>query len=482
MATVPPTWATISPGEFSTAGGSADSVNNYEAVFLPAGTADSITMTVRATNIAGDGVPNTGDGTDQDFALTCYNCIQSPTFSMSLPTTQVALCQPDDAVYDVSIGSILGFSDPVSLTTVGEPVGTTVTFSQNPVTPTTPPTDLMMTVGNTAAAAAGSYSISITGTAGVEIKNRDVGLDIFAASPNGPGLTSPADMATLVDLQPTFEWVAESNAQSYLVEVSDDPGFGTILLSTTVNTPANTAVFSAELPSNTELYWRVTANNACGGNLSAVQSFTTVPLPGDCQLGASPMMVQDYTFEADAEGWTSGSNQGADTWALSTANPQAGGSTQHWHVDDQSTTSDTFLTSPVVTLPTGASPLTFQFWNMQQLEDRTGGGCWDAGILEIAVDGGPFQQVDNSLLLTDPYDGEINAGPLDGSQGWCGDPQPYLNSIVDIDAMAGSDVQFRFRLSTDGSVGRPGWDIDEIQIQGCEMPDTGLIFEDGFEN
>ena len=56
----------------SATGGSSDEINNTEGVFLNDQPADSITFTVSATNIAGDGVPNTGDGTDQDFALVIY--------------------------------------------------------------------------------------------------------------------------------------------------------------------------------------------------------------------------------------------------------------------------------------------------------------------------------------------------------------------------------------------------------------------------
>jgi hypothetical protein len=57
----------------SQSGGAADSRNNMESVWLPAGTTGTFTITVRASNIAGDGVPNAGDGTDQDFALLIYN-------------------------------------------------------------------------------------------------------------------------------------------------------------------------------------------------------------------------------------------------------------------------------------------------------------------------------------------------------------------------------------------------------------------------
>ncbi len=60
-------------GANSVTGGTADIRNNTEAVFLPAGTTGSYSITVRATNIAGDGVPGNADLTDQDFALYVYN-------------------------------------------------------------------------------------------------------------------------------------------------------------------------------------------------------------------------------------------------------------------------------------------------------------------------------------------------------------------------------------------------------------------------
>ena len=56
----------------STTGGSPDGINNTEGIFLNDQPSDTITFTVTAANIAGDGVPNIGDGTDQDFALVIY--------------------------------------------------------------------------------------------------------------------------------------------------------------------------------------------------------------------------------------------------------------------------------------------------------------------------------------------------------------------------------------------------------------------------
>jgi hypothetical protein len=62
-------------GGWSTTGGSADPMNNTEAVFLqPAQHGGSISVEVLATDINSDALPNAGDDTDQDFALVCYNC------------------------------------------------------------------------------------------------------------------------------------------------------------------------------------------------------------------------------------------------------------------------------------------------------------------------------------------------------------------------------------------------------------------------
>ena len=60
----------------------------------------------------------------------------SPDFTVSvpLPATQ-SVCAPTDAVYTVNTGAVLGFTSPITLSSTGQPAGTTVTFSPNPVTP-----------------------------------------------------------------------------------------------------------------------------------------------------------------------------------------------------------------------------------------------------------------------------------------------------------------------------------------------------------
>ncbi|WP_306580706.1 S8 family serine peptidase [Dokdonella sp.] len=60
---------------WSKTGGSADGRNNMEAVFLQSAQhGGQVSVEVLASDINSDALPNSGDGTDQDFALVCYNC------------------------------------------------------------------------------------------------------------------------------------------------------------------------------------------------------------------------------------------------------------------------------------------------------------------------------------------------------------------------------------------------------------------------
>ena len=45
------------------------------------------------------------DATDQDFALVCYNCAQTPTLSLNVTPASLEMCAPDDAVYKLDVGS-----------------------------------------------------------------------------------------------------------------------------------------------------------------------------------------------------------------------------------------------------------------------------------------------------------------------------------------------------------------------------------------
>jgi hypothetical protein len=81
-------------GPNSAEGGDPDFRNSVESVFIlpnliPEGVAGNFTITVRAANIAGDGVPGNGNPADQDFALVIYN-ITAPIEPPPVPVITAA--------------------------------------------------------------------------------------------------------------------------------------------------------------------------------------------------------------------------------------------------------------------------------------------------------------------------------------------------------------------------------------------------------
>jgi subtilisin family serine protease len=457
---------------WSATGGSADNLNNLENVFILNPTGGAIDITINAAAINADGIPFVGDGTDQDFALICSNCALQADFTLSAPGTQ-SVCAPANAVYAINVGQILGYTDPVTLSVSGNPGGTAVNFSTNPVVP---PGSSTMTVSNTGAASGGSYSMTVTGTAaGPNVKNRTADLNLFTAAPSAPALNLPANNATNVVVGPTLVWTAAPEGGTYIVEVATDAGF-TNVVATASGIIGTQHTVTPALNTNTRYFWRVRGSNTCGaGSFAATFSFVTVPAPGDCSAGATATSLFTEGFEAGAPGWTSSGT--GNSWAASSVRVHGGATS--WNAVDPIIVSDQLLVSPPIILPAAnQSPITLQFWNYQSFEDRTG-GCWDGGVLDVTNNGGSTWTRLEAQLLTDPYDGPFGTNnPLVGQNGWCGDPQNWLNSIVDVGAWAGQTVQFRWRLVSDTSVGREGWYIDDVRIRSC----VGAMFEDGFES
>jgi hypothetical protein len=110
------------------------------------------------------------------------------------------------------------------------------------------------------------------------------------------------------------------------------------------------------------------------------------------------------------------------------------------------------------------------------MEPNTSGGCWDAGLLEISTNGGStFTQIAGSAMLTDPYNGAIGANnPAVGLQGWCGDPQAYLRSVVDLTSLAA--VEFRF--GGEGTPASGSIQIADVRFQEKAVSEP-LILSDG---
>ena len=156
--------------EFSVTGGSADTKNNYEAVFLPAGTTGDLVITITATNIAGDGVPNSGDDTDQDFGLVCSNCSQAPSFTLTSTASGAEVCAGTEFDAPLTIGQIQNYTTDVNLAASGNPAGSTAAVNPPVVTP---PGSATLSVTSDTTVVPGDYTVTVTGTSGAITKSID---------------------------------------------------------------------------------------------------------------------------------------------------------------------------------------------------------------------------------------------------------------------------------------------------------------------
>jgi subtilisin family serine protease len=467
----------------SSAGGTADNRNNVENVFV-ADASGTVTIRIRATNLPGDGIPNSGGATDQDFALVCRNCVEGAGFALSATPSALSICAPEDAQFDIGVESVLGDTQPVTLSVSGQPAGTTAVFTTNPVIPTG---TSALVIGNTGAAAPGAYELQLTGTSPDQTSTLTRALSITTAAATAPLLQSPADGANNVPYSPDFIWAAAPQAETYLFELAADEAFLDIVDQTTIT--GTSYATSVLLDSNATYYWRVTPNNACGiGGASVIFSFTTQPAPGDCSAGAVPTFVFAEDFSGGLGAFATTGSTGASTWSISTARPGPGSGGNAALAVDIATVSEQMLISPPVELPADQLPLTLQFSNDQEIEDESASACYDGAVLDISTDAGAtWTQVPSSLLMTQPYTGPVStawSSPIAGLQAWCGDPEPWARSIVDLSGYAGQTVQFRWRMGTDSSTGRVphGWYVDDIEVQSCVIDNSDdIVFVDGFE-
>lgn len=245
--------------------------------------------TVLASNVPNDGsetitVPNVGtttarvmvicsngtffDISDNDFEITLI----TTDYTLTITNPSISVCPPNDAVFNVDVGTFGGFSDPVTLTATGVPAGATGTFG---VTPITPGNTTTFTVSNTGSATPGTYTITIEGNSTTGIKTQDVTLTIAGPVPSVSTLTAPADAAIGLTLPVNFTWSAAGAGDFFDIDIATDAGFASIV-DNAVGLSTNSYISSALAPGTT-YYWRVRAYNACGdAGYSTTFSFETV--------------------------------------------------------------------------------------------------------------------------------------------------------------------------------------------------------------
>ena len=175
----------------------------------------------------------------------------------TLPT-----CVGQPASLEVYVGA--GFENPVSLHLIGAPSGTTVSYSSNP----TPPGQYA-NISFDSFNQAGSYPAILNASDGIHSYYSPIQIQA-SDLPEPPLLFIPDDESPLFQDELFFSWSPAPNADTFLFEIATDPLFEEIVKKDMV--PENFYTLAESLPGGA-YFWRVTALNRCGGQMSNVFSF-----------------------------------------------------------------------------------------------------------------------------------------------------------------------------------------------------------------
>ncbi|MBC8505426.1 MAG: S8 family serine peptidase [Anaerolineales bacterium] len=219
--------------------------------------------------------PNYATGWGEIDALAAVDAAKTycgADFRIDAAPETVNICAPEEALYDINVVQLSGFTDPVTLSVAAQPSGASLNFEPNLVVP---PGSSVLTLGSTGSITPDTYQFDIVGTSGSRVHTDTVALELQAGVPIAPSLLEPAANVQGLYVRPTFRWSAVDQAVYYRLEISEELAFGENDIVYTVELPEVSHTMTIWLAHNTEYYWRVSAGNYCGLSPSSTGTFTT---------------------------------------------------------------------------------------------------------------------------------------------------------------------------------------------------------------
>lgn len=225
--------------------------------------------------------------------------IDRPGFTLEVDEQVLTYCSEIEDVFDVEVVPNMGFDEEVTLSLLNAPPGLLVSFSQNPVMP---PATVEVTFNKIAQVPLGEYNSILNGVSATDAFNLELTIQKLEIPGTG-ALITPEDESTDVLTDIELSWEAEGSESSYLLELSEDPGFSTLLVDEILTT--NSFSLTDELEEGTEYFWRVRPSNGCGdGNFSPTWSFTTIScvrifatdVPIDISSGQPSSIFSEISF------------------------------------------------------------------------------------------------------------------------------------------------------------------------------------------
>lgn len=219
-------------------------------------------------------------------------------FSFSTPAAAVADCPaPQNMSIALGTTSAGGFTNPITLSATGNPAGTSVTFTTNPVTPGA---STFVVLGGTNTLSPGSYQINVQGTAtGATTQTRQLTFTITTGP--APVITAQPQSQSVCTGSPVSFSVGASNV-TYQWQVSTNGGATYTNISGA--TSSAYAIASAAVSLSGNLY-RCVLLNSCGA--TATSSAALLSVSGITAVTASPQDIavcqgSSATFDVTAAG------------------------------------------------------------------------------------------------------------------------------------------------------------------------------------
>jgi len=447
----------------SVTGGTADSLNNLESVFIQSPTLGQINIQVNAANIVGDGLPGVGGTLDQDFALFVWNGLtQSPRGVVHFlrdvscaDTGNISLSDADlrgAGTQSVSLSSAAGDAETLVLTEEGS---SGVFLGSLP----------------TAAAAAvpsdGVLQVADGGLATVTYNDAD----------DGTGAPAVATHSSIVDCTPpvlsniAIIDVTSSTATAQFdtnESASGEVDFGTSCGALTQNSTGASGLTAhsfglTSLTPDTTYYLTATATDPAGNvatddNVGASFSFTTLAQPSNLgfELGdftnwvPQDLSVPFLALQVGGAGISPG-------FGLFVSAPTEGSFAALHGFDGNGP--GTIVLATDVSLPSTAESIGFDYragWNLLSY-----GAVLDRSFSVDIEPLGGGAALQSDLILT------ATAGTVNFDTG-------NLSGAVDVTAFAGQDVRLSFEWSvTENYSGPAFFQLDAVAVVETAVDSDG---------
>jgi hypothetical protein len=214
---------------------------------------------------------------------------------------------------------------------------------------------------------------------------------------------------------------------------------------------------------------------------------------------ADPVFLLASPIDPDGSGWTfdlSGDRRWYTQEWYALPDIEAAPGTDAWALvgEDLARTADRRIRRTTgVSIPASGRPVFLWFRHAYGFDDGSedlvpNGRAYDGGVVEVAADGGPWQDLRPLFLSGGPtrpiYKGDSN--PLKGRIGYGAESGGFVTARANLSgtpslSFAGDRIKLSFRIGTDSRYAGEGWYVDDVRIYQCvndsesDAPDVGPL-------